>query len=88
MGHDRRMEQETDHGTDERADFIDALAKHRGFLHYTVRYLTDAQATQRTTVSELCLGGLIKHTARMEERWDDFIERGPSAVGPSDAAAY
>ena len=47
--------------TGERADLRQTLAKHRGFLCYTVRDLTDEQAAQRTTASELCLGGLIKH---------------------------
>jgi len=45
----------------ERADLLETLAKHRGFLRFTVRDLTDDQAAKRTTTSELCLGGLIKH---------------------------
>jgi uncharacterized damage-inducible protein DinB len=67
---------------DERADLLDALAAHRGFLCQTVEGLTDEQARRRTTVSELCLGGLIKHVARAEGRWADFIVRGPQAIGP------
>lgn len=69
------------HMTDsERADLLDTLAKHRGFLKQTVRGITDEQAALRTTVSELCLGGLIKHVARMEERWVGFIQNGPQAM--------
>jgi len=71
----------------ERADLLETLAKHRGFLRQTVKGLTDEQAGQRTTVSELCLGGLIKHVAAVEERWVDFIERGPRVMEPPDAAA-
>jgi hypothetical protein len=66
--------------TDERADLLETLTKHRFFLRHTVRGLTDEQAAQRTTVSELCLGGLIKHVALVERRWIDFIADGPSAM--------
>jgi hypothetical protein len=33
----------------ERVDLLETLAKHRYFLRYTVRDLTDEQAAQRTT---------------------------------------
>jgi hypothetical protein len=48
----------------ERDDLIEALTAHRGFLRHTVQGITDEQARQRLTVSELTLGGLIKHVAR------------------------
>src|SRR3954454_4934424 len=64
----------------ERADLLDTLAKHRGFLTQTVHGITDEQAAQRTTASELCLGGLIKHVSRVEERWLGFIQDGPDAM--------
>jgi Protein of unknown function (DUF664) len=51
----------------ERADLLDALEKHRVLLRRTVAGLSDAQAGRRTTVSELCLGGLIKHVAHAEQ---------------------
>ena len=70
----------TEPGPGERADLLEALAKHRQFLRHTVRGLTDEQAAQRTTASELCLGGLIKHVALTERRWTDFIRRGPAAM--------
>jgi hypothetical protein len=70
----------------ERADLLETLAKHRGFLRFTVRDLTDAQAASTPTVSALCLGGLVKHVAAVEARWADFVVRGPDAFPPVDAA--
>ncbi|WP_370665237.1 DinB family protein [Streptomyces sp. IBSBF 2507] len=67
--------------TGERADLLEALAKQRHFLRHTTRDLTDEQAGLRTTVSELCLGGLIKHVTSMERNWTAFIVDGPSAMG-------
>jgi hypothetical protein len=64
----------------ERTDLLETLARHRGFLRFTVRELTDEQAAQRTTVSELCLGGLIKHVALTEERWMRFAVGGAEAM--------
>ncbi|MEU8510766.1 DinB family protein [Kitasatospora sp. NPDC048722] len=66
--------------TGERADLLVALAKQRHFLGFTARDLTDEQAGQRTTVSELCVGGLIKHVTVVERLWADFIVDGPSAM--------
>jgi uncharacterized damage-inducible protein DinB len=72
--------------TGERADLLQALDNQRGLLRRTTRGLTDEQAARRTTVSELCLGGLIKHVALVEQRWADFILEGPSAMGPGTEA--
>ncbi|MGD0374063.1 MAG: DinB family protein [Streptosporangiaceae bacterium] len=66
--------------TGERADLLEGLAKQRYFLRYTVRDLADEQAAERTTASELCLGGLIKHVTFGERQWVSFIVKGPSAV--------
>jgi uncharacterized damage-inducible protein DinB len=71
----------------ERADLIEALDIHRSFLRQTVQGLTDEQAVRRTTVSGLCLGGLIKHVALVEQGWVNFIEEGPVAIGSMDQAA-
>jgi uncharacterized damage-inducible protein DinB len=71
--------------TGERADLLAMLAKARHFLRFTTRDLTDEQARQRTTVSELTLGGLIKHVLAVERNWADFIVHGPSA-GPDFTA--
>ncbi|HJQ48202.1 MAG TPA: DinB family protein [Amycolatopsis sp.] len=66
--------------TGERADLLAMLAKHRFFLRFTTRDLTDEQAGQRTTVSELCVGGLIKHVASVERGWANFLVEGASAM--------
>ncbi len=73
--------------TGERADMLAIFTQHRGFLRYTVRDLSDEEASRRTTVSELCLGGLIKHVAAVERQWVDFILDGPAAIGGFDEAA-
>jgi hypothetical protein len=67
--------------TGERADILETLAVHRQFLRHTVQGLTDDQARQRTTVSELTLGGLIKHVAETERSWAEFVVDGPAAMG-------
>ncbi|MGH3491352.1 MAG: DinB family protein [Actinopolymorphaceae bacterium] len=67
--------------TGERADLLAMLAQARHFLRFTARDLTDEQAGQRTTASELCLGGLIKHVTAVERNWAAFIIDGPSAMG-------
>ncbi|MFD9126135.1 DinB family protein [Kitasatospora sp. NPDC059571] len=64
----------------ERADLLETLAKHRGFLRFTCRDLTDEQAARRTTASALCLGGLIKHVTGVEERWYRFATGGADAM--------
>src|SRR6204780_475404 len=68
----------------ERVDLLAMLSAHRHFLRFTTRDLTDEQARQRTTVSELCLGGLIKPVTSAERGWVNFILEGPSALGVSD----
>jgi uncharacterized damage-inducible protein DinB len=68
----------------ERDDLVQSLDRHRFFLRNTVRGLVDEQATQRTTVSELTLAGLIKHVTQTERQWADFIVDGPSAMGSFD----
>src|SRR3954453_9545068 len=72
----------------EREELAATLDKHRGFLRYTVQGLNDEQAAQRTTVSELCLGGLIKHVAAVEAQWAAFIQEGPSAFAPMTPESY
>jgi uncharacterized damage-inducible protein DinB len=64
----------------ERADIIADLALARANLIKTIQGLTDEQAAARPTVSELCLGGLIKHVASMEEDWLRFVVEGPGAL--------
>ena len=66
--------------TTEREDLLASLAKHRHFLRFPTRGLSDDQARQRTTASELCLGGLIKHVASVERGWAGFLLEGASAM--------
>ncbi len=66
--------------TGERADLLEVLAKHRYFLRYTVRDLTDEQASRRTTASDLNLAGLIKHVTITEDRWVRFILGGAEGM--------
>jgi hypothetical protein len=65
----------------ERTELLEVLAKQRHFMRFTTRDLTDDQARQRTTASELCLGGLIKHVTLVERNWAGFIVNGASAMG-------
>jgi hypothetical protein len=66
---------------DERADLLETLQKHRGLFRFTVEGVDDDQARTRSTVSELTLGGLIKHVAATEKQWARFVIEGP-APGP------
>jgi uncharacterized damage-inducible protein DinB len=78
--------------TGERADLLESLGKHRFFLRLTARGLGDEQARQRTTASELTIGGLIKHVSYVERGWARFIVEGPaglpSAEDPEALAAH
>ena len=71
----------------ERGDLVQSLDRQRQFLRQTTRGLTDEQAAQRTTASELSLGGLIKHVTLVERQWINFILEGPSAMGGRDEAS-
>ncbi|GLW53280.1 hypothetical protein Kpho01_12910 [Kitasatospora phosalacinea] len=66
--------------TAEHADLIAQLRAGRHFLRFTARGLTDEQARQRTTASELTIGGLIKHVTSVERSWAAFIAVGTSAL--------
>jgi uncharacterized damage-inducible protein DinB len=66
--------------TAERADLLETLRAHRFFLRNTARDLTDEQAATRSTVSELTIGGLIKHVAITEAGWADFVQNGAAAM--------
>lgn len=73
--------------TAEARDLLATLDTHRGFLRQTVRGLTDDQLSLRTSVSELCLGGILKHVTAVERTWVRFIVEGPSAIGAFDEAS-
>jgi uncharacterized damage-inducible protein DinB len=67
--------------TGERADLAETLSKHRYFVTFTARDLTDEQAATRTTASELTVGGIIKHLTAVERNWARFIVEGPEEGG-------
>jgi uncharacterized damage-inducible protein DinB len=73
--------------TGERADIIAQLEFARFWLRNTAQGLTDEQARTRSTVSELTVGGLIKHVAATERGWIDFVLQGPSAMPEVDMAS-
>ncbi len=66
--------------TTEQADILEILRTRRYFLRFAVQGLTNEQAALRPTVSELTLGGLIKHVAGTEAAWARYITQGPSAM--------
>ena len=64
----------------ESASLLRSLAEQRGFLRVTLAGLDDEQASRRTTVSELTLGGLVKHVTQTERNWVAFIREGTPAT--------
>lgn len=65
---------ETQNISAERNDILSFLAERRHFLRFTAQGLTDEQANTRSTVSELTVGGLIKHVTEVEKGWQDFAQ--------------
>jgi hypothetical protein len=66
--------------TDERTGLLSYLAQQRAGIRYATHGLTDAQAMTRPSVSELSLGGLVKHAALVEQAWVTYIEEGDVMV--------
>jgi uncharacterized damage-inducible protein DinB len=88
IGHNAGMTDDAAHQHLEQADLLQTLTTHRGFLRRTLRGLSDEDARRRSTASELCLGGIVKHVALVEEGWADFIAGEPEALAPpADMAA-
>jgi uncharacterized damage-inducible protein DinB len=71
----------------ERDDILDLLHKHRDLFRLTVRDLSDEAARSRPTVSELSLGGLVKHVTAVEKNWADFVVNGPAEQPDVDWAS-
>jgi hypothetical protein len=70
---------------DEREVLLAFLGQQRDALRYAAHGLGDEQASDRPTVSELCLAGLIKHAARVERAWVSFLTDGDTgAFVPGD----
>jgi len=74
--------------TSERADLVQSLDRHRFFLRQTLRDVSEQQARQRSTVSELTLAGLVKHVSFVERNWARFITEGPAALGGNTEADH
>lgn len=60
----------------ERGELLQALAEQRELFLITLRGLTDEQAARRTTVSELTLGGILRHLASGERVWTQILVKG------------
>ncbi|QEV19406.1 DinB family protein [Streptomyces alboniger] len=63
---------------DERGALIAFVEAQRGGLRRSVLGLTDEQAAQRPSASELSLSGLVKHVAEMELNWLRMAQRKPN----------
>lgn len=72
----------------ERAELLQTLAQHRYFLTGTAEGLTDEQARSTPTVSELSIGGIIKHVTEVEAQWAAFITDGPAVFGSSGETGW
>jgi Protein of unknown function (DUF664) len=74
---------------DEREGLLAFLAQQRYFVRVATHGLTDEQARATPSVSQLSIGGLIKHLARTERNWmDDVLQRSPRPDNEASAAAY
>ncbi|GAB3155971.1 DinB family protein [Amycolatopsis stemonae] len=76
--------------TREHEDLLELLAEVRKRLLIPVRDISDAEAAKRTTVSELTLGGLIRHLATGERLWLRILRTGDGSLpeGMLDTAQY
>jgi uncharacterized damage-inducible protein DinB len=68
-------------------DLLSLLDRQRGFLRHTADGLTEDQARDRTTISELTIGGIIKHVTQVEERWAAFVLGGAPAMEAAGSSA-
>lgn len=65
------------HG-DERGALLAFVEAQRGGIRRSVLGLTDEQAAQRPSASELSLSGLVKHVAETELNWLRMAQRKPN----------
>lgn len=79
-----RMTETTKTLTPEHRDLLDTLATHRALFRSTTDGLTDAQAAHRSTVSELTIGGLVKHVTETERAWAQFMVDGGGVLGDAE----
>jgi uncharacterized damage-inducible protein DinB len=76
--------------TREHEDLLGLLAEVRKRLLIPARDISDADAAKRTTVSELTLGGLIRHLATGERLWLQVLKSADGSLpdGMLDTAQY
>lgn len=73
----------------EKEDLLTLLADQRQMFTVTLRGITEEQARQRTTVSTLTLGGLVKHLAMGEQSTlEELVERDDTAEFDMQKAAH
>ncbi|QTI69679.1 DinB family protein [Gordonia polyisoprenivorans] len=66
--------------TGEKADVLTLLEDQRAMFLVTLRDLDDEQARRRSTVSELTLGGLLKHLTMVQrEHTQTILDRDPNS---------
>ncbi|WHT21236.1 DinB family protein [Crossiella sp. CA-258035] len=66
--------------TNERTQTLAMLAETRQTLLITLRGLTDEQAGARSTVSELTLGGILRHLISGERNWTRVLLTGDGTL--------
>ena len=64
---------------DERGALREYLAYHQSAFFAVAYGLTDEQARMTPTVSELSIGGLVKHAAEMQRNWMARVAAAPDA---------
>jgi uncharacterized damage-inducible protein DinB len=73
--------------TDERNALRQYLALHQNSFFAVSYGLTDEQARSRPTVSELSIGGLIKHAAQLQRNWMSRVAAAPDTP-PRDGRPF
>jgi uncharacterized damage-inducible protein DinB len=73
--------------TDERSALREYLAYHQSAFFAVAYGLTDEQARSRPTVSELSIGGLIKHATGMQHSWMARVAAAPD-LPPRDTRPF
>lgn len=69
-------------------ELLEVLAAQRAGLRNAVRRLSAEQAAATPTASALCVGGLVKHSARTERGWVAVRLAGRPDVDPASAANW
>ena len=74
--------------TNERTELLAMLADQRNLFRITLRGIDEDQARQRSTVSDLTLGGLLNHVSNCERHWlQTIVDRDENAAFDPAAAA-